>query len=92
MVTVETISIVFTGLSISLAAFYYISTLRNAEKSRKRELILQRHQSYSLEYTRTFWEMASWTDWETVEEYNELVEAQREQAEAETEEHAPAAV
>ncbi len=42
-----------------------------AERSRKRELILQRHQSYSLEYTRTFWEMASWTDWDTVEEYNE---------------------
>jgi len=33
MVTVETVSIVFTGLSISLAAFYYISTLRNAQRN-----------------------------------------------------------
>ncbi|MCW4020706.1 MAG: hypothetical protein NWF14_05720 [Candidatus Bathyarchaeota archaeon] len=39
MVSVETISIVFTGLSVSLAAFYYISTLRNA--NRMRELTLE---------------------------------------------------
>jgi hypothetical protein len=39
MVSVETVSIVFTGLSISLAAFYYISTLRNA--NRMRELTLK---------------------------------------------------
>jgi len=38
MVTVETISIVFTGLSISLAAFYYISTLRNAQRNRQLQL------------------------------------------------------
>ena len=71
MVDYSTLSIVFTGVSISLAAFYYISTLRNTEKSRKRELILQRHQSYNLDYTRTFWELASWTDWKTVEEFKE---------------------
>ena len=35
MVTVETISIVFTGLSISLAAFYYISTLRNTRMNQE---------------------------------------------------------
>lgn len=41
MVTVETLSIVFTGLSISLAAFYYISTLRNAQKTRDLSLKAQ---------------------------------------------------
>jgi len=41
MVTVETISIVFTGLSVSLAAFYYISTLRNAQKTRELSLRAQ---------------------------------------------------
>ena len=35
MVTVETISIAFTGLSISIAAFYYIGTLRNANRMRE---------------------------------------------------------
>ena len=38
MVTVETVSIVFTGLSISLAAFYYIMTLRNANKARQAQM------------------------------------------------------
>ena len=41
MVSVETISIVFTGLSISLAAFYYISTLRNAQRTRELTLKTQ---------------------------------------------------
>jgi hypothetical protein len=41
MVTIETISIVFTGISISLAAFYYINTLRNAQKSRELSLKAQ---------------------------------------------------
>jgi len=38
MVTVETVSIVFTGLSISLAAFYYIMTLRNAQRTQEMQL------------------------------------------------------
>jgi hypothetical protein len=41
MVEIETISIVFTGLSISLAAFYYISTLRNAQRTRELSLRAQ---------------------------------------------------
>ncbi|MBA7613000.1 hypothetical protein ES703_20243 [subsurface metagenome] len=39
MVDYSTLSIVFTGLSISIAAFYYIGTLRNA--NRMRELTLE---------------------------------------------------
>jgi hypothetical protein len=38
MVSIETISIVFTGLSVSLAAFYYISTLRNAQRTQQLQL------------------------------------------------------
>jgi hypothetical protein len=41
MVSVETVSIVFTGLSISLAAFYYISTIRNAQRTRELALKAQ---------------------------------------------------
>jgi hypothetical protein len=41
MVSVETISIAFTGLSVSLAAFYYISTLRNAQRTRELALKAQ---------------------------------------------------
>jgi hypothetical protein len=42
MVTVETISIVFTGLSVSVAAFYYMNMLRNAQRTR--ELTLETRQ------------------------------------------------
>ena len=38
MITIETISIVFTGLSISLAAFYYINTLRNTRRTQELQL------------------------------------------------------
>jgi len=38
MVTIETISIVFTGLSISLAAFYYINTLRINQRNQQMQL------------------------------------------------------
>jgi hypothetical protein len=38
MVTIETLSIVFTGISISLAAFYYINTLRNTRKNQELQL------------------------------------------------------
>jgi len=41
MVSLETLSIVFTGLSVSLAAFYYISTLRNAQRTRELTLKAQ---------------------------------------------------
>lgn len=40
MATIETISIVFTGISISLAAFYYINTLARAESPEIREDVI----------------------------------------------------
>jgi len=55
MVSVETISIVFTGLSISLAAFYYISTLRNAQRTQQLQLEtrqLDLYMKWQLEFSR----------------------------------------
>ena len=46
MFTIETISIVFTGLSISLAAFYYISTLRNTRKNQQLQLETRQSQLF----------------------------------------------
>jgi hypothetical protein len=65
MVSVETISIVFTGLSVSLAAFYYVSTLRNAQKtqrlaleSRQTQIFMQVYQQLNSEESfRTFAEL-----------------------------------
>jgi len=60
MVTVETISIVFTGLSISLAAFYYISTLRNAQKMQQLTLETRQAQLFMQMYGR--WSEAAFHD------------------------------
>jgi hypothetical protein len=47
MVTVETISIVFTGLSVSLAAVYYIMTLRNTQRNQQLQLETRQAQLFS---------------------------------------------
>jgi hypothetical protein len=46
MVTVETVSIVFTALSISLAAFYYINTLRNTQRNQQLAMETRKAQHY----------------------------------------------
>jgi hypothetical protein len=76
MVTVETLSIVFTGLSISLAAFYYISTLRNAQRTQQLQLETRKTQVFmqiyeqlnSEESNKTFMELM-YLDIEDNEEY-----------------------
>jgi hypothetical protein len=76
MVTIETISIVFTGISISLAAFYYISTLRNAQKtqqmtldSRRTTLFLQFYGTATPEMIKRGSELLSW-EWDDIEDFN----------------------
>ena len=50
MVDYQTISIMFTGLSVSLAAFYYIMTLRNTQKNQE---LVRKAQEQALETRRT---------------------------------------
>ena len=54
MVEFQTISILFTGLSVTLAAFYYINILRSNNEARQRELMYLRFQYNDLEYMETF--------------------------------------
>ena len=86
MVTVETVSIVFTGLSISLAAFYYISTLRNAQRNqqltlRAQELTLETRQAQlfmqlydvfmSTDFHKNYWDIIDNWEFSDFEEYME---------------------
>ena len=71
MVDYQTISIVLTGIGIIVAIVYYAQVLRNAEKSRQREMVYQKYQSHSLEYTRAYSEVSSFTDWDSGEEFHE---------------------
>lgn len=65
MVTIETISIVFTGLSISLAAFYYINTLRNAQENQRLQLETRQAQLYMQFYSK-------WCDKEFARQWQEF--------------------
>jgi hypothetical protein len=75
--TVQTVSLV-------VGIVYYITIMRNqqrtrelslkaqeeAERARKRELILLRSQNYSLDYTKAYAETLVMDDWTTVEEFH----------------------
>jgi len=56
MVDYSTLSIVFTGLSISIAAFYYISTLRNTRRNQELTLRAQ-EQAVETRQAQLFMEM-----------------------------------
>jgi len=64
MVTLEFLAILLSGIGISASLVYYANVLRNANKARQRELIIQRSQTYSPEYTKTWSEVRSMSDWE----------------------------
>jgi len=69
---------------ILVGIVYYITIMRNtqrtrelslkaqeeAEKARRRELMFQRFQGYSLEYTRAFANVLTYDDWEDAEDWN----------------------
>jgi len=75
MVTLETLSIVFTGLSVSLAAFYYISTLRNTNKTqqmqletRQAQLFMQLYNRLDKDFSRSFFTVLKW-EWTDYDDY-----------------------
>ena len=71
MVDAQTVSIVFAGLGITASIVYYASVIRNTNRARQREMMFQRLQGYSLEYTKAFAEVWRYTDFETVEEFTD---------------------
>lgn len=78
MVDIQTISVLFTGVSISLAAFYYITTIRNT--GRNMQTTLETRQTDILMRLHSLWgsdeyQKASWTvielDYKDMEEFEE---------------------
>ena len=69
MVDYQNLSIVLTGVGLIIALVYYSMTLRYTSKARQRELIMQRSQTYSVEYQITWSEVIGMTDWEDVEDW-----------------------
>jgi hypothetical protein len=69
MVSIESILDVVPALGVIVALIYYSLTLRNTSRARQRELIFQRLQGYSIEFTKAFADIASYTDWEDAEDF-----------------------
>jgi hypothetical protein len=75
MVNAQTISIIFAGLSIGLAAIYYMMTLRNSQKAQQLQLETRQAQMFMQLYdrfnqkehqrtwTETIWRM-DWDDYQ----------------------------
>ena len=71
MIDYQTLSIVFTGLSISIAAFYYINTLRNAQKTRQIQMFMQLYESkYDQEGLEALFTLM-YLEWEDFDDYME---------------------
>ena len=64
MVDYQNLSIVLTGVGLIIALVYQSMTLRYTSKARQRELIMQRSQTYSFEYLKTWSEVIGMSDWE----------------------------
>ena len=83
MVDFQTISIVFTGLSISIAAFYYINTLRNSRmtqehalETRQAQLYMQLYSFYdNKEFLKDYGNIANVYVYESIEEWDERYSA-----------------
>jgi hypothetical protein len=59
--TLQTIGILITGISLTVAAFYYIMTLRNQEKARQAQLFMQLYNRFqSIEFHRQFNKLLEW--------------------------------
>ena len=68
-VTLQTIGILLTGISLTVAATYYTLTLRNSQKARKTATLMQLYQSrQDPESVHRFWRIMGLT-WENYEDY-----------------------
>ena len=78
MVTIETISIVFTGISISLAAFYYINTLRNTRRNQELQLETRQAQLFmtlfNTIYNQDIWQLIDEIRNYSFTDYNDFLE------------------
>ena len=66
--TLQAISAVATALGVCIAATYYVMTLRNAEKEKRKQIILQKLPAMSREYYENALTLR-WLDFKTPEEY-----------------------
>ena len=70
MVELNTVLQVVPALSVVVALLYYSITIRNTEKTRRKDFIFQSNLARTTEYFDTFFNTYDMWDYETYEEFN----------------------
>ena len=68
--TIQTIGVLLTGVSVSVAATYYILALRNTNKARKTQLLLHIIERIdNKDYWKLYYEMLHHWEWEDFDDF-----------------------
>lgn len=65
----QSLSYVVAAIGVCVAAFYYVSMLRNAEKIRRRDMVFQKINVNTYQFYDMMYDVARMTDWNTLEEF-----------------------
>ncbi|MHA2303349.1 MAG: hypothetical protein ACXACD_20590 [Candidatus Thorarchaeota archaeon] len=69
--TLQTLGILFTGISLTVAAIYYTITIRNQNRTRQAQLLWSIYDNYrSIEHRRQSSEITRW-EWEDLDDFFE---------------------
>jgi hypothetical protein len=70
MVDLQTLTTMFGGIGVGVAAIYYMLTIRNSEKIRRKDFLFQAQLARTPEYYKMFSQVTKMHDYETEEEWN----------------------
>ena len=71
LVVLQSLSYMAGALGVCVAAIYYVMSIRNAEKARRREIIFRKLPNQDRYYYDAFYTVAKMTDFNTPEEFRE---------------------
>ena len=71
MVDIQTISVVIAAASVVVGVVTFILNSRKEVQQKQDQMILQRFQGYSTEYTRAWADVRNVVDWENGEEFQQ---------------------
>ena len=68
--TLQTIGILFTGISLTIAALYYTMTIRNQNRTRQAQLFMQVHSQWKdRAFIKGFYDIMNNWEWDDVEDF-----------------------
>ena len=71
MVDAQTLTTMFGGIGVGVAAIYYVMILRNSEREKRRQTLMIRMPVMGKEYYESYFSIWNLRDWKTPEEFYE---------------------